>query len=394
MGRSRFFCSHRVRTRVCLVRGASFDMSPRGDANGLAAPMVAASSSMQVVASDPSVSDARPSLKRSPSGHSWLADRIPKAPRTGNSERDSLADRDRACFQDIIDACLSDPLNIACAYGAIQRRRATMNLEVSMGDANSTFAKVTQIDRLDVKWLMQFVTQHTDLTMSDIFKIYKMDTAGPLELFSYLTELPFALRLPKQCLVKWVLFELARDRHRLCGNRGAEFKRRGGVNDDGTINWREHGAYELKFENGRCVQVLHRMSGLAATPPEGIIVTTKFVLRNNFSDHLAFVECAPIPPIKLAKFFEMQAAGGAPAIGGPFAYRVCSGGHNKNLNDLAAAKYKEWEREQEKADISKEVTQGMAEAKSAQTKERLKIAREKAAQSLQAKRQKRTITLE
>lgn len=320
-----------------------------------------------------------------------MAERVPKAAKTGNAERDAIAERYRACFMEIIDACMEESVNIACAYGAIQARRTAQSID-SSADANATFAKATQIDRLDVKWLMQFVAQHTDLTMSDTLAIYKADARAPLEVVCYLTELPFALRLPKQCLVKWVLFEVCKQRYLECGSRGAEFKKKGGVNADKTMNWRDHGAYQLKLSENVCTQVVHPASGLAIAPPEGVLITTKFVLRNNFSDHLAYVECPPIPQINLAKFFEPTSASSSANVG-PYVYSVIGGGHNKNFNDAATKQYQKWEEEQDKNDICREVVDGMAEAKSAEASKRLKTAREKAAESLKLKRQKRSITL-
>lgn len=195
-------------------------------------------------------------------GHTWLAERVSKAAKTWNVERDAIAERYRACFMDIIDACMEGSLNIACAHGASQARRTAQKIE-SSADANATFAKVTQIDRLDVKWFMQLMAQHTDLTMAGTLDVYKVHARAPLELFCYLPELLFALRLPKQCLVKWVLFEVCKERYVECDSRGADVLKKGGVNADKTMNWRDHGAYQLKITKKCCTQVVHKASGLA-----------------------------------------------------------------------------------------------------------------------------------
>lgn len=326
-----------------------------------------------------------------PGQHSWLAQRVPKVVRSGNEEKNAELERDRCCLMEVIDSCLEDAGNITVAYQAIQRRKHSLVTGIRTDDAKANFDKISQVDRLDTNWMMQFISQNTDLDMRDLLKVYSYEATGILEIFTFMTELPWALRLPKQCMVKWVMYEMTKDRWSAVGQRGQALKRNGVVKADGSLNWKDWGSYTITFQDDVAKQVIHKPSGLQKALPDGVVITRAFTLQNNFSDHQAVLVCDPIPPIRLDKFFELTAEGLAAT--GPFSYKVYGGGHCKAYNELAVTKYKVWQVEEDKKDLGAEADEVLQIAKTAQAKARCAKARVAAKATAQRKKQRRTITL-
>jgi hypothetical protein len=260
---------------------------------------------------------------------SWLAEKVPRVVKSGNDERDALAERDRCCFQSVIDSCLNDPGNIAAAYAAIEKRKKAASSNILTDDHNARFDKLTQIDRVPTNWLMQFISQHSDLSMGDLLKVYSANATSIVEIFGHITELPTALRLPKQCQVKWVLYEVCKNRVAEVGARGAKFKAKGALTDSGLVDWKTHGVYQLEFDKGRATHVTHMPTKARVAVPEGIVITTQFIMKDNHSDSMASLECPPIPSFKLMRFFTEAAAPSAAGEAMPFSYQVLCGGHNK-----------------------------------------------------------------
>eukprot|EP00969_Alexandrium_andersonii_P121829 5386462-Alexandrium_andersonii.AAC.1 len=179
--------------------------------------------------------------------HSWLANKVPKVKKSGNADVDARQLADRACFMTVIDACLKDPSMIATAYAAIQKSKESQVFGIDTHDKAVLFDKVTQADRLPSDWVYQFITQHTDLQMSDLVSILKQDPEGPMKIFIFLTEFPSCMRLPQTACNKMVMYNVAHDRIVAIGNRGEKFKEKGHVTADGTLDFKAHGCYKLTF---------------------------------------------------------------------------------------------------------------------------------------------------
>lgn len=338
-------------------------------------------------------SERKRKLKLGPSGYSWLAEKVPKIHKTGNDEKDHQLERDRSCFQHVIDACMADPMNIACAYGAIQKRKSTQVLDVLTDDLNAKFQKLpSQVDRLPEQWVMKWVSQNSDLSMDDLVKCYKRDPFAPYAIFIRMTEMPGAMRFPKQCLVKLVCDNLARWRYEALRKRGAEFKKKGALLNDGSIDWKNFGAYKLLFgeDGARVESMVHTASGETLSVQKCVNITKEFVLKNNYSDHAAFVECKPLPPIRIATLW--QDLGYAERGVGPFAYEVLSGGANKSFNTKALEVFGAWQFEEERRTSGSNV-EALQDYKSEVTKARLSKARAKAAAQLKQRQESRTIKL-
>lgn len=62
-------------------------------------------------------------------------------------------------------------MNIACAYGAIQKRKASQVLDILTDDLDAKFQKLpSQVDRLPEQWVMKWVSQTSDLSMDDLVR--------------------------------------------------------------------------------------------------------------------------------------------------------------------------------------------------------------------------------
>lgn len=338
--------------------------------------------------------DAPSATKRSPTGRaqgkrSWLAEKVSKVAKTGNRDSDAAAESTRSMLQDIIDACLDDSANVNAAFAAIQQRRASAVAGL-MCDADARFEKITQVDKLPTTWIMNWLTANTDFTMSDLVKISKNDPDGAAHMFVRLLEYPPAMKLPKACYVKVVMFNLATDRLRET-HANAIGKASGWMLANGTLDWKAHGAYQLHFAEDRCSHITHNTTKLQIAVPAHIHITRQFVLRQNFSDHLAFVECSPLPPLKLVRLFED--AGCKSEGKGPFSYTVLTGGNCKVFNCAAATAYEAWQAEDKKGSNNAE-TQQYTDYKKEVAKARLAQARAKLCDNLQERKKHRTIMLE
>lgn len=259
-----------------------------------------------------------------------LALRVPQSAKTGNFETDSKAESDRHLSMTLINECSQDMSHVLPLFTLLQKRliaRATSGAFAGFGDA--AFANLTVVPKLELV---------SNLTAVDVARAREYDSDALVHIFSFALQWPGGLRFPKECQIKAVVSDLAEKRHIELGKRLIDFKKNSGYDPKtGIIQWGKCGCYGLVFTEELCTSMVHRPTGHTATPPEGTAITKKLVMEANHSDLDACIRLPPMPPIKLAVFFDKRGKNG------PWSYTIFKGGADKTFNELAAEAHSEWQ---------------------------------------------------
>ncbi len=307
---------------------------------------------------------------------------LPAIKKTGNYAVDSEQERAKEELAGIINGCIRDTRHISPLFAMLQKRIKSYEVTVGL----DMFEAISTLGKLPMDFIVQYLEQVSDLSVTDIVKTLSFDSDIPLHLLLFDQQLPASFKLPRECRLREVMSSMLMWRSKMVGSRLAKIKHAGGLLDSGKISWKKVGCYSLLFEGDKLSQVLH-ISGEVASVSQPAIVHTDWQLFDNYSDVLANVVKEPLPPFKLSIFFDEKKRQG------PFGVQAVN---PKQYGEKA----KDYEKEYtEKRSVqSHVVTQSVtADALAAMDKTRhaegLKRAREQAVVGLAKKKVKRTTSL-
>lgn len=319
-----------------------------------------------------------------PNGRTALALRFPAAKVTGNYEKDSEADSLREMKMDIVDAIVASDAHVVALHGVLSKRLREMHNP----KGTEYFDDISTVGKLPEEWLGSWLCEVSDLRAADIINIQKFDSEAALQLFMYATQLPSKLKLPEECRAKRVMVALANHRHDLYGKRLRAFKASTGIRPTGQLHFLNK-AYKMVWTEGRLTELEHISKAKVAIPAH-VHIMRDFTYECGYLDSEAKVVKAPMPPMKLSSFWCKKDRLG------PWEHEVIGGGKNKSISDLCAKIAVQFEEEDRArmAGVSNEDIKGKLEQqRSEQRKETMKRAQEAAMTALQAKRSKRSISL-
>lgn len=320
-------------------------------------------------------------------GHSYcaLANRVAAVKKTGNRAVDDENESRRMALMDIIDSCVKDPAHIHPLHVTLQKRIREASAQLT-SQADATFNNFSTVGRLEESWVVHFICTRSAFTVGDVIELQKGDGDSIWQLLSYEIQIPLSYRLPKGMQVKDVCYSVMQTRATECGGRLHTFKGAGYVG--GRLNWR-HGCYDLKFEEGKLSSVIHRASSetieIAAAER---IITSDFLLCENWSDLTAHLVRTPFPPVRLSSFFSQSEKKG------PWKYAWPAGGKQKNFEMLVMRDFQAWEDTQKrKVGAVEEAQVQLTKLAKDKQKAKMSVARAKAVAQLKQKKARRTISL-
>ena len=130
------------------------------------------------------------------------------------------------------------------------------------------------------------------MTQDFLSKVEEEDSENILNLFYFEAQIMPHLNFPSQCSTNYLATRAFDSRAEEVGNRLLRFVENGGFREDGSLDFKKGGCYELEFEDDKASTVKH-ISGATVTLPSHVLITQEFTLHDNHMDHLARVELKP-----------------------------------------------------------------------------------------------------
>lgn len=327
-------------------------------------------------------------LKSASSVHP-LAMKLPSPRKVGDELQDADAAARHEMLQQMLTELIQDDSHVPALFAQL-RRRVQAQQSADGLDLEMRFKSVGTFRSIDPEWLCHFVSSAGDMTVSQVVSARRFDSEVVAHLATFCTQLPLALKLPQQqCMVKSVMKWIVDDRNRICGQRLAGFKQRGGLRPDGSINWAA-GCYTPVFgEAGMLEQIKHISGSVVEVGSTGI--DRKYILVDNYGDFSAAFVLKPLPPVKCHIFW--KASDGT----GPYAAPQYTSSA-KSWKTYCEGHYAAWEQARQLAaegsKRSAEVQQELGNMETQKRQAQASQARVRAQQVLSAKRQRRSIQLE
>ena len=315
--------------------------------------------------------------------------KLPLPPKTGRE----LEDDDNAARHEqlkwLVSELLRDTTHVAACCNTLSRRLALKEEQIESGSSEQ-FDSITTVNALNNDWLVMVVERLSDLTTQDVVAARGKGEEAPKLLFTIATQLPWQLKLPACLKVKEVALRVVLKIEQMQGTRLASFKRIGHLRSDGRLDL-SGVCYTPYFNEQRKLVKVKHQSGAEANA-EKYPMTTCWILTDNHSDWAAAMQMKPMPKVPLHTLF-------AESQTGP--YNVPPWTNKKGTQrfaDLCAEVYKDFEDERAKLSAgdktAEEVKEALATLDSARRRASMDKARLKAQETLQAKRQRRTIVLD
>ena len=183
---------------------------------------------------------------------------VSKPKRTGQEHVDEQAFLAFKNLIKILDLCQQRPDIIPAMvnYGESRVMGHKMGLSTAGGKGEDTFNPTyVKIGKLPKYWRAEFLTKHMSgvgLSPDVIEKVDKKSAAGVNQIFEYVTALPDSSSLPREMLSKEVCDSALASRVKALGRATAEFVGKA-ISQDGSLNWRDSGCYEIRKDGDELV---------------------------------------------------------------------------------------------------------------------------------------------
>lgn len=286
----------------------------------------------------------------------------------------------------IIDHCISDSSHVLPLHSLLMKRLSSSSS--TGGDRFST--KLTTIYSIPEDWLAHWVTSESDLSATDLIAAKKYDPEAITMLAKQALQLPSHLKWPDAANVCEFMFWMLSKRHAYCGSRIQGIRASSNFDPKvGKINLKHGGAYTMTFQDELLCKITHVSGEAVELDAKVYRITTSYELVNNHSDKDAALVLDPLPPVKLIDFFTTKNTG-------PHEYVQFKGGKSLDFGTWVEEMRREWAatRAVGAGDSTRvELQQKLQEHQHATKQESMKRARVNAQQVLQARNQKRRISL-
>lgn len=261
-----------------------------------------------------------------------FADKLPQVRRTGEDFADDEARMRRESFAKAVNMMWRHPEITLQAASWCENRVRSLQTQGS----ETMFKKPPpDLRSIDCNWSASWVTERSAVNAAALEQLLATDPDTVQQILEFGLVCSLSLKLPKTLVNKDLLSRALVARSTSVGGRLASFGAKA-LRDPstGTVNWKLHGVYHLAFDTqtGRCNSITHRPTLTKVEPPAHVIITTGFMLTENWSDFSAKATLEP-SVFLLCKFFERGT--------GPHAHKLWSG-DNQEWRALVAgeeAKY-------------------------------------------------------
>lgn len=184
-------------------------------------------------------------------------------------------------------------------------------------------------DDVAIPWL----EKHSDMTSAELVAARGKDDKVILDLIAFESQVQTTMQLPEQCAVTPVLFRVLDLCAARAGRRLQRFKTNAGLKDDGKVDFNKLSYRTMLTTNGELV-VQHVMTGHEKTIADSGVTVAHRLIDNCLDHQAAFVK-HPMPPIKLALFFQETK-------NGPFTVPALTA-NGKVFKEIVVASVASWE---------------------------------------------------
>jgi len=254
------------------------------------APAPGASGSREVPAAQPQVNSSKL--------HPYAA-KFPMPAKTGNENKD----RDnKALFvlsQQLVDTILKHPHHVNDLYTTLQQR-ITSESDTLGAHGDEVVSNFTTIKDIPLDIALTWLSKRSSMPSEAIVTANGHHPTVMDEMIAFETQIPKTLRFPDECSVKPVLLRVLDACGDRAGKRLEEFAN-DGVTAEGKVDFNKF-SYRAKLLKDGGLWVKHQSTGHEKTVPNSGVTSSHRLTDNSLDHHAAFVK-PPMPPIRLAVFF-------------------------------------------------------------------------------------------
>lgn len=253
---------------------------------------------------------------------STLAKKVPTAKQTGDAVTDNRLFQEEHMFRRLVHLMQKDATLIEPLHGALLRLMAARQ----SAPTEQKWSSVSSMNRMEEKWVADWIVKQSLLTHDDIAKMRSADPESIRHLQQFALQIPGGTRVHEHMIYKEVAEGVFNSRalalkHRL-KDIGRDF-----LTPEGHLRW-DKGAYTFVF-NEACATLVKHISGVTASLPPYVTITTSFCIDSNHDDHAATAKLGPAA-YRLCDFF--------PAGVGPHSYPVWTK-KSSLVTDLSKGEY-------------------------------------------------------
>lgn len=319
------------------------------------------------------------------------AKKLPQPKRTGDEMVDSDARARYEMFQAMVSELIADDSHVPSLYALLRKRRQQQSAQGALDAAMLFKSPNPTVKNVEPDWLLEILEKHSDMNMRQIVATQKNDPESIVNLICFATSFAPQLRMPSTCQVRPVYRLVIERRIAECGKRLSKWVAKGGLLPSGALNWR-NGCYSPTWtEQGNLKSIKH-VEGDEVFPEHIGITKAGYTLQDNWSDWAAAFCRKPMPPVKLSVFFK---TGKGEAPKGPFKNPQFSS-LCKELTAYCEDLHESWESKRQEAALgassgSTQASGLLAEVEREKRQATSAKARDKIAEAVAAKRQRKTI---
>lgn len=230
-----------------------------------------------------------------------FAERLPKTYRTGVATVDQDRELKRKALLSIIRHLWINEQHVFACKSYLENKSEDDRDKVACAGKFKNFGA---FGRIDEQWCVQWILNHSKLSMSAIERAKMFDDNAVQQLMTYMLGINACVRLPDACRDIAVASELFQRRASALGDRLKTWKD-DAISPNGAIAWSNRGAYDLVWdaEALKVTRIVHRSTKDVADVPPQAPIDQCFNLMANHSDMESFVVYKKISHT-LASFFE------------------------------------------------------------------------------------------
>lgn len=223
----------------------------------------------------------------------WLAEKIPRPVRTGDTFADEDAVLHHGAFVKVVDMLWKNSQHSMPVLQFLERRLGRAKMGIN--EPESMFHKLSTLRALDETWCAGWLMRTGDLQQKHIEAWKEYDYDAVRFLVVYALGCGLGLRLPGACKDEAVTTKLFDARYEKLGRRLDRLKKCDAWDRKTfAIKWDVVGIYGLEWtKNGYAARLTHRPSNTIVEVPKHVHISRSYDLVENYSEWTARFELKP-----------------------------------------------------------------------------------------------------
>ena len=209
---------------------------------------------------------------------------------------------DQIMVEALITSIRSDRTVVKDLWGKAEQQKQG---RVVSGTEGVEVFKCSTLKGLPPDWKFGWLVKHGDFSGEELILAQEKFSEAVDVLLEYASQLGLHLKIPDDCKYEPVVELLLNQRYAMWGKRLKEFKAKGGVAEDGSLNFKAM-AYKPVFNEQGNLQRIYHCSGHRCDIEKvfGDNIDNNYQLKDNYNDHGAAFVLEPFPPIPVIGFFK------------------------------------------------------------------------------------------